>query len=162
MASPFDFSSFLLTPPIPTPGSSGNGYDSRSDASGLQGNLPYGMHGLQQHSGADPPNPYQHDTGQRVTYQHTQQHTDTLQSGSSQLQPSSYHQSHAQSGSGGGNTQSADAGNSAKQPTLDERDYGLDPSAFSSVSFAMPSFLVAASSSSGQFEGETNVVDPSA
>lgn len=51
-----------------------------------------------------------------------------------------------------------------KMPSLDERDYGLDPSAFSSVSFQMPSFL-AASSQPGEYgvgSDGPSVVDPSA
>ena len=44
---------------------------------------------------------------------------------------------------------------------FDERDYGLDPSAFSSVSFQMPSFL-AASTDPGQFGDRPTAVDPSA
>lgn len=48
-----------------------------------------------------------------------------------------------------------------KMPSLDERDYGLDPSAFSNVSFQMPSFLQA-SSQPGEYGDGPAVVDPSA
>lgn len=159
MASPFDFSSFLLTPPIPTPGNAGSGdYGNRNDGQMNVNSLPYSMRNFQ-HSGADPPNPYQHDTGQRMQYQQQQQRSDSMQGTSNQGQNMHYQQQYPV-GQGSMNVSVNDPNNMAKQPSLDERDYGLDPSAFSNVSFAMPSFLVAASSSSGQFEGETNVVDP--
>lgn len=48
-----------------------------------------------------------------------------------------------------------------KMPSLDERDYGLDPSAFSNVTFQMPSFLQA-SSQPGEYGDGPAVVDPSA
>ena len=50
----------------------------------------------------------------------------------------------------------------SKLSSFDERDYGLDPSAFSNVSFQMPSFLTASSNTAQFGNGGPAIVDPQA
>lgn len=108
-----------------------------------------GQYGAGQYAGTSANN-YQLNNNQHVgsEYQNATQSTSTLgdpgRSDNNQFQ-----QQQQQSGS---------TGNMA---AFDERDYGLDPSAFSSVSFALPSFLSGASNP-GQFGDGPSIVDPSA
>lgn len=169
MASPFDFSAFLLTPPLPktapTPtdnasnnaASTGNNnnvqHSSNSNGSSSMSLDVPGQYGTGQYSGTSGNN-YQMSNNQHAAsdYQSATQSTsamgDTGRTDNNQYQQQQQQQQ-----------QSGSTGNMA---AFDERDYGLDPSAFSSVSFALPSFLSGASNP-GQFaDGPSIVVDPSA
>lgn len=155
MASPFDFSSFLLTPPIPnTPSNntqqlpSGGSEGQQHSSSG--GGIPLGQVAYSQQS-------------QIARQQQQPQNQHISLPGRDQLTvPEQYQQhrnrqptqrDHSSSGPSPGSASSA--------KPFDERDYGLDPSAFGSVSFAMPSFLTA-SSNPDQFGSASSIIDPSA
>lgn len=111
------------------------------------------------------------DDASRATFQapappqlhRTGSSNDSLQTGGSASTKKSSSTSVPSAASGGSQQDShPDASSSSKLLSFDERDYGLDPSAFSNVSFQMPSFL-AASSTPGQFgDNAPSMVDPSA
>lgn len=223
MASPFDFSAFLLTPPIPNYSnnySTGNsaGRDSQSrqannDGSNNDANSNNYTSALSAPGpGYAPPNTFAGQGDQSLmqsqtsypqqlnseTYQprqQTQQQSgnylgDQLSSdaqgtygsfnpssfggyqdsrSSQQVYSSSVPSASGMLGQSSSNLPPIASGSNsnrlsqpaAKMPSLDERDYGLDPSAFSNVTFQMPSFLQA-SSQPGEYGDGPAVVDPSA
>jgi len=169
MASPFDFSAFLLTPPLPktsaTPSdnngsNSGNGQNA-SDQNGnstMSLNVP-GQYGQGQYNTAQSNSSYQMSNSQLAGtgYQNDTQSMISATGGeSSGNDGSNQYQQHKQQ-----NQQQQQSASTSNVQAFDERDYGLDPSAFSSVSFALPSFLSGASNP-GQFGDGPIMVDPSA
>lgn len=221
MASPFDFSAFLLTPPIPN---YSNNYSTGSDAQNRQqphsgsnsdaptNNYPSSLsasaqsfvppgsnYSGQQELAMQPQSSYSQQTNHEsyLPLQQSQQNSRPYLGGDqlvpdaqanygsfnpssfggyqdSMNNPQAFNSNHPSTSVNAGQTSSnnlppvASGSNSKrlsmsapKMPSLDERDYGLDPSAFSNVTFQMPSFLQA-TSQHGEYGDGPPVVDPSA
>lgn len=224
MASPFDFSAFLLTPPIPN---YSNGYNtSTNDSQNRQqyhdpnntdgrGNNNYASSSAQSY--APPNNVFSEQRQDSMAQSHTaysqQQRNESYQpvqqnhqsgpmymtpdqrgsepqSSYGSYQPSAFgnfqdpmnnqQQMYSSSvpstsmipgqptsnnlppvASGSNPKRLSMSAGTGTMPVLDERDYGLDPSAFSNVTFQMPSFLQA-TSQPGEYGDGPAVVDPSA